>query len=126
MPANQEKLRMAVVFRTDIDIPRGKAEVQAGHAFLMSFMNVANRDQASCDAYLSSGQMKISFDCDGVDEINRIAEIAKRREVPHYIVIDAGHTVFEGPTVTCIGIGPTTKTHINAITRGLSMRRPIQ
>jgi peptidyl-tRNA hydrolase len=56
-------------------------------------------------------------------ELMSIEKRAAAKGIPHFVVTDAGQTVFDQPTVTCIGIGPATKAQTNSITRGAQMRK---
>lgn len=104
--------RIAVVFRSDLEMPRGKSEVQFGHAV----------SPLITPEYMESSQMKLSLEVPGVIDLMGLVETAKRRGVPYYVVVDAGRTVFTEPTITCVGFGPMDKTDSNSITRGAKLR----
>lgn len=120
MTSATDELRIAVVFRADIDMPRGKSEVQFGHAVASLFH--AYWDEEVLKTYMYGTQLKLSMEVDGLAEIDEIARKAQDRAVPHVIITDAGRTVFGEPTVTCIGLGPMNKTNCNALTRKARMR----
>lgn len=119
MPSATDELRIAVVFRSDIEIPRGKAEVQFGHA-VASVLHKA--DTALVDAYMAGSQLKLSMEVDSEAVLDYIMRRAALRKVPAVKITDAGRTVFGEPTVTCIGLGPMDKTACNALTRKARMR----
>jgi len=119
MSSRTDELRIAVVFRADLDMPRGKSEVQFGHAMTML---IAKYDLVNFVEYFDSDHMKLSMEVDGLSDIEDIAFKAEKRAVPFAIVTDAGRTVFAEPTITCIGIGPMNKTDCNALTRNARMR----
>lgn len=116
--AANEELRIAVVFRGDVEMPRGKSEVQFGHAIAM----LMHSDRDAFGDYLDGLQLKLSLEVDNEDDLSRILDKAKARHIPAVKVIDAGRTVFGEPTLTCVGVGPMNKTDCNAITRGARMR----
>jgi peptidyl-tRNA hydrolase len=117
MASAAEERRIAVVFRADLDMPCGKAEVQFGHAVARLIAALPSGDD-----YLSGSELKLSMECNGVDDLEDIALKAAKRGVPFAIIVDAGRTVFDGPTTTCIGLGPMNKTDCNALTRNARMR----
>lgn len=112
-------MRIAVIFRADLDMPRGKSEVQFGHGVAM-LLGQADHDAAWW--YLSGGQTKLSLEVDDEPALDAILRRAALRKVPAVKVTDAGRTVFGAPTVTCIALGPMTKTDCNALTRNARMR----
>lgn len=117
---NTDKLRIIVVFRRDLSMPSGKSEVQFGHAVDGCLELTENSLLAR---YRSENRMKLSMEAADEAELRRIATRASERGVPYFLVTDAGHTVFDGPTVTCIGLGPMTKTDGNSLTRNAKMRK---
>jgi len=113
-------LRMIVVIRGDLpQMTRAKGEVQFGHA-IAALMHKAPADLI--DRYMADNQPKICMEVDDLSEIERIRAKAESRGVTFEVIKDAAHTVFDEPTITCVGIGPMTKTDGNAITRGARMR----
>lgn len=119
MASATDELRIAVVFRADLDMPRGKSEVQFGHA-VAALMIAADQDTVA--AYMAGSQLKLSMEADDEAAIDAIQRRAALRGVPCVKVSDAGRTVFGEPTVTCIGLGPMNKTNCNALTRNARMR----
>lgn len=117
------ELQMVLVFRADLpEMLRGKSEIQAAHGAFEIGCRLSVTDKPLVDEYLSQVQLKINVEVDGEDGIFRIAQKAAARGVPYHVVTDAGRTVFERPTVTCMIAGPMTKTNSNALTRGTRMR----
>ena len=116
--AQDQEPRVAVIYRTDIDIPRGKGEVQFGHAVAM----LIHSDPDAFIDYLDGLQLKLSLEVADEVVLTRILDRANARGIPAVRVVDAGRTVFGKPTLTCIGVGPMDKTDCNAITRGAKLR----
>lgn len=113
-------LRIIVVYRADLpQMTRGKGEVQFGHAVAGVLHQT---DPAIGARYMAEGQPKVSMEVDSLGELRLIEGRAQRRGVIAFLVEDAAHTVFDEPTITCIGLGPLSKTDGNAITRGARMR----
>lgn len=96
---------------------RGKLATQAGHAYLHAYWDAETRFPSSYggigggymlapDAYKCSGHAyKITLIVDTVEELKELE--AKYRHICGVsLVTDAGFTVFDEPTTTCLGIGP--------------------
>jgi PTH2 family peptidyl-tRNA hydrolase len=123
MSATADKLRIIIVFRADLPtMHNGKAEVQAGHAVDGTIEAADAADPTLMPRYRADGRVKLSMEVDDLSALLKIKEKAENRGVPHFLVTDAGHTCFAEPTITCIGLGPLTKTDGNALTRGARMR----
>jgi peptidyl-tRNA hydrolase len=85
---------------------RGKLGAQAGHAFLHAWWDASERFPDMAAAYRDSERaFKIVLVVDGADDLLKLRD-AYQGSHGVSLVTDAGITVFEGPTVTCLGIGP--------------------
>lgn len=100
---------------------RGKLASMSGHAYLHSFWDatipnarhttiaepeVLTKKQEQASAYVHSNHAyKITLIVDTVDELKVLQE-AYRNVCGTSLVTDAGFTVFDEPTTTCLGIGP--------------------
>lgn len=94
---------------------RGKMCTQAGHAYLHAFWDafagdpldsVERNKREQAYAYKNSERAyKITLIVDTVDELKALQE--KYRNIcGTSLVTDAGFTVFNEPTTTCLGLGP--------------------
>jgi peptidyl-tRNA hydrolase len=92
--------------RADLLAPVGKLMVQAGHAFV-SVLEQASREQV--DHYMRHQQPKIVLKAKNEAVLRRAAHDCQQLGIPHYLVTDAGRTVFNEPTITCLGIGPVAR-----------------
>lgn len=93
---------------------RGKMATQAGHAYLHSFWNALENESyknMALDYKASDHAYKITLVVDTVDELKEIQQ--RYKDVcGTSLVTDAGFTVFEVPTTTCLGIGPISEDKI--------------
>lgn len=111
-----EKIKMYCIMAKDsVDKMkgiRGKMITQGGHGYLHAFWDAEKRFPASAQAYRdTSHAYKITLVVDTVDDLRVLEE--KYREVCGVsLVKDAGFTVFEEPTVTCLGLGPIFESQI--------------
>ena len=107
---------------------RGKMCTQAGHAYLHAFWDanyaanvepftteevlIAKRKVDQAQAYYNSDRAyKITLIVDTVDELKTLQE--KYKDIcGTSLVTDAGFTVFNEPTTTCLGLGPIAEENI--------------
>lgn len=99
---------------------RGKMSAQAGHAYLHSFWNALDNDADNDKFIQAKGYQnrtgdgyayKIALIVDTVDELKLLQE--KYKDIcGTSLVTDAGFTVFDEPTTTCLGIGPIREDNI--------------
>lgn len=119
------KIKMYAIFAKEsvqkMNGIRGKMCTQAGHAYLHAFWDakfgsgdilIAAQKEHQADAYMNSERAyKITLIVDTVEELKALQE--KYKDVcGTSLVTDAGFTVFNEPTTTCLGIGPISEDNI--------------
>ena len=107
IPDQLEELRMYCLVRGDLAIPLGKWMVQASHAFMGAFNTNTNR--LDCAEYFQNSQPKIVLKAKNEAMLIRAEKECLDANINCYLVTDIGRTVFNEPTVTCLGIGPVLK-----------------
>lgn len=110
-------LKQVIVLREDIDISRGKQMSQACHASLGAYKE-ASDDVAS--QWEKRGAKKIVLSS-GDRRLEDLYEEIKRKNIPAYLVKDAGMTEVEPGTITALGIGPVESDKIDPITGELKL-----
>jgi PTH2 family peptidyl-tRNA hydrolase len=125
--------KQVIVLRTDLKMPTGKAVAQGAHASLKVFFDRINRaasvggklviENIQSEEYdwIHGIFTKIALGCDSEADLVALYEKAKEANLPHSLIQDAGKTVFNEVTTTCIAIGPGPVEAINAITGHLKM-----
>ncbi len=101
---SEHELRLYCLMRRDLEIPTGKMLAQAGHAFVSALEQAADREAVK--TYFTNAQPKIVLAAKNLNVIERAARECRELGLNHFVVVDAGRTVFPEPTVTCMGIGP--------------------
>ena len=92
---------------------RGKMMAQAGHAFLHSAWDAADNFPDDLAAYKASGSAKkITLVVDTIDELKTLYG-AYKGVCGTTLVVDKGLTCFDGPTTTCLGIGPISEDKVD-------------
>jgi peptidyl-tRNA hydrolase len=95
-----------IISKTVTNIPIGKLCGQSGHAFVGSLIDSQNRFPLIASQYLATPeQYKIVLVAKNVEVLNKLYENYKNICGVH-LVTDMGLTVFNEPTITCLGLGP--------------------
>ena len=89
---------------------RGKLAAQAGHAYLHSFWDAQENFPDLAKAYRRDLARKICMVVPTTNDLLSLLDLYE--DYPRSLVTDAGFTVFDGPTVTCLGIGPVPQMEI--------------
>lgn len=147
----EDKIKMYAVFAkeslTKMNGNRGKLAAQAGHAYLHSYWDA--QDRFGEDAYphnfgsmaefpLGSGHRIYKYQrmveqyrkgpraykiCLVVDTVEQLKELyeAHKDLCGVSLVTDAGFTVFDEPTTTCLGIGPLADSEKTDVLKNLKL-----
>jgi peptidyl-tRNA hydrolase len=92
----------------------GKGHAQSGHAWLHAYWDAEARFPEAAAAYRDSPHAyKITLKVATEDELRAIYE-AHEGVCGRTLVEDAGFTVFERPTITCVGLGPVRRSQLVA------------
>lgn len=85
---------------------RGKLGAQCGHAFVHALLNGRDAHPEAVRRYLEDQRAyKVVLACDTTAELEELQRLYADL-CGTALIKDAGLTVFEEPTVTCLGIGP--------------------
>lgn len=108
-------MRLFAILRGDICMSEGKANAQAGHAYVDALLHALHhphsdaRERARAYAGLRPGT-KICLDGGSPTDFDRLLAELQAREIPHVLIHDQGHVElpdFDGSRiVTAIGVGP--------------------
>jgi len=111
-------MKQVIVVRNDLKMSKGKTAAQACHACLGSYKKA---DSNKIKLWEKEGQKKVIVKVNNLEELFLIKEIAKKNNVPNFIVKDAGRTELPTSTITCLGIGPDTDEIIDKVTHDLKL-----
>ncbi len=95
--------KQLILVRDDLKLPKGKLAAQVAHAALEAAWKAP---QDAVRAWRAQGMGKIVLKVADEKEMLRQLQIAKDAGFPSALITDAGHTVVEPGTRTCVGIGP--------------------
>jgi len=113
-------MKQVIVVNAALKLPSGKLAAQVAHAAVASFLEASHQAQRE---WLEQGMPKVVVQCESEEALIELQERAQSTGIPVAPIHDAGHTVVEAGTLTCIGFGPAERTRIDAITGALKLVR---
>lgn len=130
-------ITQVIVVRNDIrqKMRYGKLSAQVSHASMAAFNSgakVVTKDNGEIvyevpltdpvkQVWIECAFAKVVLKCDDEDHLMAVTEKAKLAGLPTALITDAGRTVFNEPTPTCVGIGPVTIESLEGITDDLKL-----
>jgi peptidyl-tRNA hydrolase, PTH2 family len=113
-------MKQVIVVNEALKLPRGKLAAQVAHASVAALL------EAPADVrrtWARVGMPKVVVRCESESELLALEAAAIRARLPTALIRDAGHTVVEPDTVTCLGIGPAAVDAIDTLTGALKLVR---
>lgn len=110
--------KQVIVIRQDLRLPKGKMAAQAAHAAVEAAYRSDKNDVSSWRAL---GMKKVVLKVKDEKELLKVLQTAKDAGLVTALITDAGRTIVEPGTRTCIAIGPDDEGKIDAVTGTLPM-----
>jgi len=110
--------KQAILVREDLRLPKGKLSVQSSHA---SVDVTLKSDKKIVSLWRSEGAKKVILKVKDEEELFRYKQMAEDEGLKTSLITDAGKTVVEPGTRTCLGIGPDVEEKIDKITGKLKL-----
>ena len=111
-------MKQVILVRHDLKLPKGKLAAQVSHA---STETALNSRPEILSAWRGEGMKKVVLRVSGIEELIHFKKECQRLSLVHALITDAGKTVLEPGTVTCLGIGPDADEKIDRLTGSLKM-----
>jgi peptidyl-tRNA hydrolase, PTH2 family len=111
-------LKQVILVRTDLKLPKGKLAAQVAHASLEAALKSSRQ---VVDEWRADGGKKVVLKVDSQAELGKFKQMAEKEKLTTALIADAGHTVLEPGTVTCLGIGPDKEEKIDRVTGSLKI-----
>ncbi len=111
-------LKQVIVVRSDLKLPKGKLSAQVAHASLEAALKT---DRRIVDAWREIGAKKVVLKVKDEKELLAVRKKADESKLKTALITDAGKTVVQPGTITCLGIGPEEEKNIDKITGNLKM-----
>ncbi len=106
-------LKQVILARMDLQLPKGKLAAQCAHA---SVDAVLKSESVVVKKWVSQGMPKIVLKVKDEKELVKLFQQAKESGLVASLITDAGRTVVEPGTKTCVGIGPWLVEEIDKLT----------
>jgi peptidyl-tRNA hydrolase, PTH2 family len=113
--------KMVLVVRGELRLTAGKAAVQVAHAAVLLALQGFRKRSGAFQHWWDQGQKKIAVVAETLDEMERLAQSARRAGLPCEWVTDAGFTEVPPGTRTCLGVGPAPAAKIDLLTGDLPL-----
>jgi len=112
------KYKQVILVRDDLKLPKGKMSVQVAHASLDSALK---SDKKLIEKWKKQGGKKVVLKVADEKELFKHMSMLENEGIKIALIKDAGHTVVEPGTVTCLGVGPDLEEKIDRVTGILKM-----
>jgi peptidyl-tRNA hydrolase, PTH2 family len=113
-----EELKQVILVRMDLKMPKGKLAAQVAHAAVDA---AAKSDGKLLALWKASGSKKVVLKVADDKEMLMFEEHARDLGIKAALIHDAGRTVLEPGTMTCLAIGPDFESKIDKITGRLKV-----
>ncbi len=110
--------KQVILVREDLKLPKGKLSSQVAHASVDATLK---SDKKIVELWKKEGGKKIVLKVKDEKELFKYKQMAEDNGLKTALIQDAGHTVVEPGTITCLGIGPDEEEKIDRITGKLKM-----
>ena len=118
---SQFEYKQVLIFRTDLQMGKGKIAAQAGHAAISAAQDAYVHHKKWWDAWLFEGQKKVAVKVQTEKELCDLEEAAEDLGLPHALIVDRGLTQIPEGSITCLGIGPAPSAMIDRLTGKLKL-----
>jgi peptidyl-tRNA hydrolase, PTH2 family len=113
--------KQALIIRLDLKIGRGKIAVQCAHAAVSAAEDARIRFPRWWRQWMEDGQCKVALKVPDLETMLNLEGIARKNQLPVYLVRDRGLTQVPPDTITCVGIGPAPSDLVDNLTGRLSL-----
>jgi peptidyl-tRNA hydrolase, PTH2 family len=111
-------VKQVIVVNEALNLPPGKLAAQVAHAAVGALVGA---EPALQRAWFENGMPKIVLRCGSEATLLAILEQAQAAGLPSLLIRDAGRTVVQAGTATCVGIGPELAEKIDVVTGKLNL-----
>ena len=111
-------MKQVIVVNQGLHLPTGKLAAQVAHAAVGAFLAASAKAQ---NRWLGEGMPKIVVRVADEQALLHLFALAQQARLPTMLVEDAGKTVLQAGTRTCVGIGPASDEEIDQITGTLPL-----
>ena len=110
--------KQVILVREDLKLPKGKLSAQVAHAAVDAS---SKSDKKIVDLWKKEGGKKVVLKVKDEKELFKYKQMAEDSGLKTALITDAGHTVLQPGTITCLGIGPDGEEKVDRVTGKLKM-----
>lgn len=111
-------MKQVIVVRTDLKMGKGKIAVQCCHGSVGSYKRAPND---KIKKWENEAYAKVVCKVSSLEDIVELKKEADRKNIPSFLVVDAGRTQLPTSTVTVLGLGPDEDEIIDEVTGHLKL-----
>ncbi len=115
------RYKQVIVFRSDLNLSKGKIAAQAGHAAVSASEEARKHRREWWKAWMVEGQCKIAVKVNSEKKLLELEKQAKELALPCALIVDKGLTEIPPGTITCLGIGPAPSEKMDELTGKLPL-----
>jgi peptidyl-tRNA hydrolase len=119
--ARDAPYKMVLCVNQELSMGKGKVAAQCCHAAVGCYKRASKQCPGAVRAWEISGCAKIALKCPTQDELELIAARAFERDIPLYLVEDAGRTQIAAGSRTVLGLGPAPAYVFDEVTSHLKL-----
>ena len=112
---------MLLIVNQELGMGKGKIAAQCCHAAVGCYKRASKQCPNGVAAWERTGCAKIAVKCPTQAEMEEIAARAIERDIPLYLVEDAGRTQIAAGSRTVLGLGPAPTSVFEGITSHLKL-----
>lgn len=113
--------KMLLVVNTSLSMGKGKIAAQCGHAAVGAYKRALKQCPDAVRWWERTGCAKIAVKCPSAEELAAISTAARAKDIPLYLVEDAGRTQIAAGSRTVLGLGPAPVHVFEGITSHLKL-----
>jgi peptidyl-tRNA hydrolase, PTH2 family len=98
--------KMLLVVNTSLNMGKGKIAAQCGHAAVGAYKRASKLCPNAVRWWERTGCAKIAVKCPSEEELAAVLAAARSKDIPLYLVEDAGRTQIAAGSRTVLGLGP--------------------
>ena len=110
--------KQVILARDDLRLPKGKLAAQCSHASVDAVIKSGGK---MVELWKKEGGKKVVLKVADEKELFKYMSMLENEGIKVALIRDAGLTVVEPGTVTCLGVGPDNEEKIDKITGKLKM-----
>jgi PTH2 family peptidyl-tRNA hydrolase len=114
----KKQYKQVILVRDDLKMPKGKMAAQVSHASVEACFKT---DKRLLSEWQGNGAKKVILKVENDKELIKYRRHASDAGLVTALIKDAGRTVLEPGTITCLAIGPDEESKIDEITGHLKL-----